>query len=73
MSLLSYFNYRAILQINQVKGSETPSAGVPLSPLFLLNIGGMPGETKIKGAGAPPVAALGIIGQVASRLLEIKS
>ena len=28
----------------------------------------LPGETRVNGAGAPPVAALGIIGLVASRL-----
>jgi len=61
-----YFKSTAILEISQVKGSETPSVG-SLSPCF---IGGLcQGETKVKtGAGAPPVAALGIIGQVASRL-----
>ncbi len=41
---------------------------------FKAGAGGLcQGETRVKtGAGAPPVAALGIIGQVASHLSEEK-
>jgi len=48
---------------------------VTLSPHFIkASVGGLcQRETRVEtGDGAPPVAALGIIGQVASRLSEEK-
>ncbi len=54
--------------VSRIKGLRDPKCGRTFeSFVFIECRRALPGETRIKGAGAPPVAALGIIGQVASR------
>jgi len=69
MSLCDCFNYRPIISISQGKGLRDPKHGCTFEAFFLLSLGGMPGETRANGLALVPLpfAALGIIGQVASR------
>ena len=69
MKLSSCVHSKLILKISQAKGLRDPEGGCSFEPfIFIVQAGSARGDQGERtGAGAPPVAALGIIGQVASR------
>ena len=73
MRLRNYVNCKVTFRISQAKGFRYSNGGCTFEPFFIECRRALPGETRANGlgAGAPPVAALGIIGQVTGPSLKL--